>query len=267
MWPAVKQGFSQEGFRKYVHDLPASKWHPQMIVWHNTAAPDLEQWEKVAAQDKSKGIIPGTTRIGNLENFFRFDNNWSGCPHLFTAEDLIWVMNPLIAPGVHSPSWNGISFGIEMVGDFATDDPDSGPGLQVKLNTIYATAVLCEAYGISPQTIMLHKQDPKTTHDCPGKKMALDKFAMIQSVEDLMAGGEHLAVPTSTPASRAGFVATDNLNFRVGPSAMSESKGMLHRGTVVEILGEAANSTAKWLKVKTPTGYIGWVAGKYIEEK
>lgn len=280
MWPAVKQGFTQEEFRKYVHDLPASKWHPSMIVWHNTAAPSLAQWEKSAIADRAAGRKPGITRIGNLETFFREDNHWSGCPHLFIDEDLIWVMNPLTAPGVHTPSWNSISLGIEMVGDFATEDDDHGAGLRVKQNTIYATAVLCEAFGIPVVSgeiiskrplkwsgnIFLHKQDPATEHDCPGEHIAVDKEKMILAVQDLMTGGEHQTSDGPIPI-RAGVVTINNLNFRTGPSASSAATGTLYKGIVLEILAEAANATTKWLKVKTPAGHIGWVAGKYIEEK
>ena len=35
-WPAVKEAFDQEGFRRYVQALPVSKWRPNMVVWHNT---------------------------------------------------------------------------------------------------------------------------------------------------------------------------------------------------------------------------------------
>lgn len=268
-WPAVKQAFDQEGFRKYVLALPPSNWRPSMVVWHNTAAPTLAQWLASAQVDYKAGKIAGITRIQNLENFFRYDNHWSGCPHLFVANDFIWVMNPLTAPGVHSPSWNSISFGIEMIADFAEESPDSGEALKVKNNTIAATAVLCEAFGIPTDRIVWHKQDPKTTHDCPGELIIPEKQTMISAVEDLMTGGEHAPTPdTSRPTStRPGITSIGGLNFRAGPSALSEIKGTLPKGTTLEILDQASNGTSVWLKVKSPAGFIGWVAGKYVEEK
>lgn len=275
-WPAIKLGFDQEGFRKYVRDLPVSKWHPSMVVWHNTAAPSLAQWMKSAAQDKVAGFIPGITRIRNLEAFFRINNGWSGCPHLFVANDLIWVMNPLTAPGVHSPSWNSISFGIEMIGDFDKEDDDSGEGLKVKNNAIFATAILCETFGIDPRLkIMLHKQDPKTTHDCPGKNIARDKDAMMQAVQDLMSGGEHsseqvakiIAGDMSKPEQTAiqGKTIVADLTLRTGPGVNNEARGSLPNNTTLTILDQAKNGTSTWLRVKTPAGYIGWVAGKFVE--
>lgn len=275
-WPAVKKPFQQEDFRKYVAALPVSKWRPTMIVWHNTAAPSLEQWMKSAQKDTAAGFIPGTARINNLEAFFRDNNHWSGCPHLFIANDFIWVMNPLTAPGVHSPSWNSISIGIEMIGDFDVEDDDSGPGLAVKHNTIFATAILCETFGINPSSrIMLHKQDPKTTHDCPGKDIAVDKLYMIRDVQDLMSGGEHDpeqvgsviagVIPAPAKLDKKGTVLVPDLAFRAGPGVSNEQRGTLPKGTVLAILGEAKNGTSTWLKVKSPAGYTGWVAGKYVD--
>jgi len=288
MWPAVKQSFDQEGFRKYVQNLPASRWRPNKIVWHNTAAPSLAQWIKSAEQDKAAGFIPGITRIKNLEAFFRDNNHWSGCPHLFIANDVIWVMNPLTSAGVHSPSWNSTSIGIEMIGDYDAEDDDAGVGLSMKNNAIFATAVLCEAFGLDPTsgqvegglhhttgTIFLHKQDWATTHDCPGRDIAVDKADMIASVAALMSGGEHNPhttgiviggqAPPPPPKSWNGKTNIAQLNLRKSPGVMNESMGPLPLGLTLIVSEEAKNGTDTWLRVKTPAGFIGWVAGKFVE--
>lgn len=277
-WPAVKMPFKQEDFGQYCKSLQWLKWRPSLVVWHNTAAPSLSQWIDSAKKDASSGLIPGISRIKSLEKFFRDDNKWSGCPHLFIANDYIWIMNPLTLPGVHSPSWNGFSIGIEMIGDYSTEDDDTGEGLKVKNNCIYATAILCETLGLNPEVaIKLHKEDKKTTHDCPGEHIARDKSDMIVAVADLMAGGEHNptaigdiirnGIPTISkdfPMRKFGETIVDDLNLRVGPSALSESKGSLPKGTRLEIFNEAKNATSVWLKVRSPAGYIGWVAGKFV---
>ncbi len=274
-WPAVKQSFIQDDFRRYVAGLAWASWRPSKIVWHNTAAPSLAQWIKSADADRAAGRVPGTTRIQNLENFFRFDNHWSGCPHLFIANDFIWVMNPLTAPGVHSPSWNGTSIGIEMVGDFDREDDDAGEGLKVKNNTIFATAILCSALGLDPaNSIYLHKQDPRTTHDCPGKNIAQDKQQMIADVVELMGGGEHdpagvAAViagdaPKSPTVTRHGITTADDLKFRRGPGVENEAIGSLSKGVELTVLAEARNGSSAWLQVRTPAGHVGWVSGRYV---
>ncbi len=276
-WPAIKRKFTQEEFRLYVPGLAWGPWRPDKVVLHNTAAPSWAQWEEKAALDREAGRVPGTTRINSLENYFKNDRGWSGCPHLFIPDDGIWVMNPLTLPGVHTPSWNHNSIGIEMVADFSREDDDSGPGLKVKLNTVFAVAILCETFGLSANknTIKLHKDDPKTTHDCPGRDFAQDYELVIRAVQDLMGGGEldhdemaHLVtMPDIFKPIRFGVSAVNGLNFRSGPGVSNHSKGELAAGVRLEILDEAPNGTMKWLQVKTPAGYIGWVAGKYVNEE
>jgi hypothetical protein len=272
-WPAVKRGFTQEQFREYVQNLQFGPWRPSLIVWHNTAAPSLEQWQKTAAADKAKGLVPGTTRIGNLEKYFRDDNGWSGAPHLFIADDLIWVFNRLDKPGVHSPSWNSISIGIEMVADFDREDDDAGAGLKVKNNTIFATAILCETFGLDPYAaIRLHKEDPRTTHDCPGKDFAQDKAKAVDAVAALRSAGDHgphdgADAPAIAAAEQRGTTTATDLNFRAGPGVTNECRGSLPKGTELIILDRARNGSTEWLKVKTPAGYVGWVAGLYVTIK
>lgn len=294
MWPAVKREYSQENFRRRVGDLSWPKWRPSKIVWHNTAAPTLAQWIKSADEDRANGLVPGISRIRSLEQFFRDNNHWSGCPHLFIANDFIWEMNPLDAPGVHTPSWNGTSIGIETIGDWDIENDDTGEGLKVKQNTIFATAILCAAIGLEPTsgevdhnhntsgTIFLHKQDWKTTHDCPGAHMAIEKAAMIAEVADLMGGGEHDAgavaaatprdpaavvpVPLEQPAERHGVTTSGDLNLRRGPGVTNESMGALPKDLDLVILSEAANGSTPWMQVRTPAGYVGWVSGRYVSE-
>jgi hypothetical protein len=99
----------------------------------------------------------------------------------------------LTVSGTHSPSWNKIALGVEMLGDYDKDEFDSGRGLKVHQNAVAAFATLSAVLGIDPDKIRLHKEDPLTTHACPGKKVNKNKF--IQEVKDLMAkrhAGEHL---------------------------------------------------------------------------
>ncbi len=277
MWPAINAEYTQEQFRRRVADLSWSKWRPSKIVWHNTAAPTLAQWIKTADEDRTAGRVPGITRIRNLEAFFRDNNGWSGCPHLFIANDFIWEMNVLTSPGVHSPSWNGSSIGIEMIGDYDADSADAGPGLQVKQNTVFATAILCSALGLEPTngvvdashnttgTIFLHKQDWRTTHDCPGKNMAVDKAEMIADVAGLMGGGDAHDRPQSPAAEKDGVATIDGLNVRRGPGVSNEAIGSVPKGTKLSILANAANGADSWLQVRTPFGSTGWVIARYVQ--
>lgn len=274
-WPSTKKNFTQEKFRKYVATLQWLRWRPSLIVLHNTALPTLAQWHETEAKDKAAGRVPGITRINGLENYFKNDQHWSGCPHLFIADDFIWEMNRLTDPGVHSPSWNGVAIGIEMIADFAKEDDDSGAGLIVRNNTIFATALLCSTLGLDPhKQVKLHKEDPKTTHDCPGEDFAHDRDAVIASIAALMDGGDHdvadvgvaigVTPPPPKPTERTGIVNADDLTVRRGPGVANEATGHLPKGTAVIILGEAANGATGWFNIRSPGGYTGWVAGRYV---
>src|SRR5260370_20380121 len=92
--------------------------------------------------------------------------------HLFVDNHLIWAFTPLTTPGVHSPSWNGISWGVEMVGDYATEDFDQGLGAAVAANAVKALATLHMLIGLAPTTPKLHKEDTATTHRSPRPDVA-----------------------------------------------------------------------------------------------
>jgi len=117
--------------RALIEAMSFHKWRPSLIVWHNTAAPTLAQWQKSAEEDRRAGRAPGVTRILNLQQYFSVQRGWSSGPHAFVADDVIWPFTPFNMKGTHSPSWNGIAIGIEMIGDFSKEDDDAGPGLRV----------------------------------------------------------------------------------------------------------------------------------------
>ncbi len=171
----VGKSFSTESFDDYCHKLQWSAWRPSFVVLHNTGAPSLAQ--------RPNGLA--LQHIKNLEAFYRDTNKWSAGPHLFIDDLQIWVFTPLTMSGVHSPSWNKFSLGVEMLGDFESEDFNNGRGLQVRTNTVAALATICGVLGIDPQTMRLHREDPNTTHACPGKNVR--KLEMIQEVTDLMA--------------------------------------------------------------------------------
>jgi hypothetical protein len=125
----------------------------------------------------------------NLESFYRDTQHWSAGPHLFVADDLIWAFPPLTTSGVHSPSWNSMSWGVEMVGDYNVEPFEAA----VRGNALSVLATLHALLGLDPHTLRFHKEDPKTTHDCPGKNVS--KVDIIQGVIDALAeehAGEHV---------------------------------------------------------------------------
>lgn len=172
--PIVARFFTPTEFDAYVRSLEWDTWVPKGIVVHNTAAPSLAQ--------RPDGLT--LQHIRNLEKFYRDERSWSAGPHLFLDDKGAWVFTPLTTPGVHSPSFNATHLGLEMLGDFDTESFTTGRGAKVRANTIAALASLHRRLNLSPNTIRLHREDPKTTHACPGKLVT--KAPLIAAVKEAM---------------------------------------------------------------------------------
>ncbi len=169
-------------FDAYCHTLHWTAWRPSFFVLHNTGVPSLAQ--------RPSGLTK--QHIQNLEAFYRDKNGWSAGPHLFVDDKQIWVFTPLTVSGVHSPSWNNVALGLEMLGDFDTESFSAGRGLKVRKNAVAAMATLSSVLGFDPESMRLHREDPKTTHACPGKNVR--KLEVIQEVQDALSAvhaGEH----------------------------------------------------------------------------
>lgn len=178
----VGKAFSPKTFDDYCHTLGWSAWRPGFVVLHNTGAPSLAQ--------RPAGFT--AQHMKNFESYYRDTNGWSAGPHLFIDDKQIWVFTPLTVSGVHSPSFNKTALGVEMLGDFEKEPFSSGRGAKVRDNTVAALATLHAILGLEPKTLKLHREDPKTTHACPGS--SVKKLDIIQRVQDLMEvrhAGEH----------------------------------------------------------------------------
>ncbi len=173
-WSIVGRRFSAEQFEVYVAAEPLRTWQPEFVVVHNTAVPSLAQ--------RPHGFTP--QHIENLYGFY-VGKGWSGCPHLFVDQNGIWVLNPLGRPGVHSPSWNKVAWGVEMLGEYGSEEFHSGPGALVRDNAVAALAALCKKGRFPPEAIRFHKEDPRTTHTtCPGSRVSKDWI--VATVRQLM---------------------------------------------------------------------------------
>lgn len=182
----VGRDFSPADFDAYCHELQWTAWRPSFIVLHNTAAPSLAQ--------RSNGLTE--QHIKSLEEFYRDTQGWKAGPHLFIDDSKIWVFTPLTISGTHSPSWNKVALGFEMLGNYETESFSTGRGLKVRQNTVAAIATLSAVLGLEPASMRIHREDPLTTHACPGKNVR--KLEIIQEVTDLMISrhaGEHPIKP------------------------------------------------------------------------
>jgi N-acetylmuramoyl-L-alanine amidase len=185
----IGQSFSPDAFDKYCHTLQWNAWRPSFITLHNMSVPSLAQ--------RPAGLT--LQHILNLQDFYRLPKpkgqGWSAGPHLFIDDKQIWVFTPLTVSGVHSPSWNKLAIGIEMLGDYQKESFSTGRGLAVRKNAVAAIATLSAILGIDPDSMKLHKEDTATTHKtCPGKNVI--KAEVIAEVKQLLASrhpGDHVS--------------------------------------------------------------------------
>ena len=169
----VGKGFTGPASHEYVGTVSFPLWRPQFVVLHNTAAPKLSQWHSVSGQQ----------RMADLENFYKNQQHWSAGPHLFVADDLIWVFTPLNTPGVHSPSWNAISWGLRW---WETTMPNrsarrSGECDQrVSIDVLLLWAAILKRYvytrGSADDTCLSRQERPQGRHD-PGCRSRDGKHA------------------------------------------------------------------------------------------
>jgi hypothetical protein len=175
----VNLSFTAANFNNYLTTVRLQNWRPQFVVVHNTFIPKLGDWHSV----------DGHKRMMALQSFYRDQQHWSAGPHLFVADDLIWAFTPLNTPGVHSPSWNAISWGVELVGDYMSEPF----GDAVRHNAVAALAGLHRLAGLDPNTLHFHREDPLTTHkQCPGDNVV--KADLIRDILNRVAAdspGEH----------------------------------------------------------------------------
>jgi hypothetical protein len=103
----VGRGFTADESATYVSGLSFVSWRPSFVVLHNTAVRTFAQWHSV----------PDEQGMQNLQSNYRDTMKWSGGPEdrrtaFVCRRDLLWAFTPLTVPGVHSPSWNNLWWGV-----------------------------------------------------------------------------------------------------------------------------------------------------------
>lgn len=162
------KAYRPDEFTAYLQALKWGAWKPAHIVIHHCAEPSLAQ--------RPHGFLD--QHMLNLRDYYD-GKGWGAGPHLFTDDDQIWTFSPLTARGVHAVSFNATGIGIEMLGDYDTEDPWSGRGLAVLQTTAAAVKALMQRLGLNERAIRFHRDDPKTSKTCPGKKITKDAFLAL----------------------------------------------------------------------------------------
>lgn len=168
--PIIGHGFGAGRLVAYLNglNLKEQKWRPSQICIHHTTPPSLAQ--------RPNGFE--TQHMLNLRDFFlsKKPHPWSAGPHWFVDDRACWAFSPMTAPGVHAKAFNKSAIGIEMLGDYDTEDPTTGRGRQVIDRTLSLVRELQQRFGIGEDGIVFHRDDPETTKTCPGRKIPKDWF-------------------------------------------------------------------------------------------
>lgn len=242
--------YDRPQFREWLRKQKKPTWAVGITI-HNSDAP------------YTLASVGGSQRMKNLAHFYR--QKWNSGPHGFAMETRMYPGTPIHLTGTHSPSWNGSRIAWEAEGSFkpGKHSPFEGKGALTWNTMAWATAELFEWMGWEPneQTIKLHKEDPKTTHDCPGSHIKKDWF--IEKVKQFMGSPISSPVPAApvVPLGTmvvSGVPAGDMLNTRM--TRAGEIRGSIPNGTKVEVL----EKDAVWARIRTPAGFERWVAVRYL---
>ena len=141
-----------------------SSFQPKYGVLHNTDSPDIALYHKWMTAGK-----PTPEQWGrNLASYYS-GLGWNSMPHAFVLPDgRVLLGSPFNVQGTHSPSWNRISIGIEMVGNF---DREAFAGTPTEKTAIALFGELCRHFDWEPdhyirgvRGVHLHREDVATTH-------------------------------------------------------------------------------------------------------
>jgi hypothetical protein len=170
----VGKVWSRMSFEDYVKTVERPRWC-KGITLHHTGAPALAT--------RPNGLT--AIHIENIADFYKRKLGWSTGPHLFVDDDQIWGMSPLEDPGTHARSFNRTHVGIEILGEYDSEDPKTGRGLECWTTAAQAVATLLREWDLKPSCINFHRDDPRTDKTCPGRKVSMPWF-----IELLEAVGE-----------------------------------------------------------------------------
>lgn len=161
--PFVGRRFRPSEYEAYLKALTFSDFRPEFVTLHHTGAPSLAT--------RPDGLTD--QHLQNLLTYYQDQLGWNGAPHLFIddREDGIIVFQRLDKRGVHAVSFNRNSWGVEMLGEYDSEEIDSGRGAKVRNNAIRAIALMNRRIGASPQSLKFHRDDPQTNKTCPGLKV------------------------------------------------------------------------------------------------
>ena len=164
MFSIIGKGLTLDEFRRYAKGYDYGKIKPSGLVIHHTWKPTKAEWR-------------GDISIEGLRKYYE-SKGWSAGPHLFIAEDGIWLFTPMKDVGIHAGAGNstyswgrltGYTIGIEVVGDYDTEKWSG----KTKENALGAIQMLMTQFAISTEKVTFHR-DWTNQKTCPGSAITKD---------------------------------------------------------------------------------------------
>ena len=170
-------------FVSYVESLEFPSALPTRIFLHHTWRPTLDTWH---GEETILGMKAYYERQLWTDSTGREHEGWTAGPHLFVADDGIWLFSDLRYDGVGAYGHNYRSRHLEMVGNYDAERP-SGAVLN---NTITALGILSERLVLDVQQLNFHRD--YSTKSCPGWAVTKDWIIpqVAAWVEDYRGGRE-----------------------------------------------------------------------------
>lgn len=165
-------------FETYLGTLEKPAWCDS-ICFHHTGVPSLEQ--------RPSGLT--AQHLENIRYYYETTKKWSSAPHLFIDDDQCWGMCSLLNKGVHAKSFNSRSIGMEVLGNYNEEAPNTGRGADCWAIAFGVGRALLKWLDLEADatTVFFHRDDPKTDKQCPGSKV--EKSWVL---ENLKAGSEYI---------------------------------------------------------------------------
>lgn len=155
------KSWSRAGLRAYLATLERPAWL-KGVTFHHTAEPSLghKAW--------ANGWNP--TLIDNMRDGYA-RKGWNRGPHFYPDDDLIWGLTPPTVQGIHAVAFNRSHIGIEVLGDYDTENHLIGRGEKCWHNAFACAAEVLKWAGLTANDFNFHRDDPNTKKTCPGKRI------------------------------------------------------------------------------------------------
>ena len=221
---SVGKVWDEASFRTHIRANASTikRWATGVTI-HHTGSPCLA--------DRPKGWT--VQHLRNLAHFYGTELRWSSGPHFFTDEDQVFGLSPVISPGVHARSFNKSHIGIEALGNYDTESPGTGRGLEVWNTTARVVAILLEELGWDESCVNFHRDDPQTSKTCPGSKVSYDWFrglvrnSKARAPEPTKANAEARSENQETPTPAEDFKELDKSILSEARSRVAKAKWQL----------------------------------------